>query len=333
MASSIKAGLTTTGLLKSIKRRAMVPDNQNTFSDQDFIDFLNEEMMIGMVPSILQMKEEYFIFRQIVPLVAEKSNYPVPERALASKLRELCFKDTPNKTTGNEYEMTQIAVDDRYTGLSNGTGSSDFTGFRRFYMMGSDVVLHPSVGPSPYGALAFYYYLRPNTIVKDNLVATVKSRNRVTGDITLDSIPTGYSVYVAGTDNTVLSTFDFVKAKSPHNILDIDITINSINSTTKTINVNPDSIPKDLEIGDYIPLAGQSCVPNIPTELHMVLAQRVAQRVLEALGDTEGLNNASAKIAEMEGKLTTMLDNRVEGAPRKVVNRALMTGVARNRRR
>ena len=146
MSNSIKAGLNTTSLLKSIKRRAMVPDNQNTFSDQDLIDFINEEMMIGIVPSILQMKEEYFIFRQIVALVANKSNYSVPERALASKLREVCFRDSTNKLTGNEYEMTQIAVDDRYTGLSNGTGSSDFTGFRRFYMMGNDLVLHPSVG-------------------------------------------------------------------------------------------------------------------------------------------------------------------------------------------
>jgi len=333
MASTVKAGLTTTSLLKSIKRRAMMPDNQSTFTDQDLIDLMNEEMMIGIVPSVLQTKEEYFIFKQIVPLVADKSNYPVPERALANKLREICYKDTTAKNTGNEYEMTQIAIDDRYTGLSNGTGSSDFTGFRRFYMLGSDVILHPSVGPSPYGALSFYFYLRPNTIVKESLATTVTSINRTTGDITLSSIPSNYSVYVSGTNNTVLTTFDFVKAKSPHNILDIDITINSINSTSKVVNVNVDSIPKDLEIGDYFTLAGQTAVPNIPTELHMVLAQRVAQRVLEALGDTEGLNNASAKIADMENKLSTMLDNRVEGAPRKVVNRALMTGVARNRRR
>ena len=81
MASTVKAGMTTSSLLKSVKRRAMVPDNQNTFSDQDFIDLMNEEMMISMVPSIMQVKEEYFIFRQVVPLVAEKSNYAVPERA------------------------------------------------------------------------------------------------------------------------------------------------------------------------------------------------------------------------------------------------------------
>lgn len=322
MASTVKAGLTTSSLLKSIKRRAMVPDNQNTFTDQDFIDLMNEEMMIGLVPSVLLTKEEYFIFKQIVPLSSNKSNYPIPERALANKLREICFRDNSSKTTGNEYEMTQIAIDDRYTGLSNGTGSSDFTGFRRFYVMGSDVVLHPSVGPSPYGALAFYFYLRPNTIVKDSTVAVVTAIDRVTGDITVDNTPSGYNHD---------AFYDFVKAKSPHNILDIDIPVNSIIS--KKINVNPSNIPADLEVGDFMPLAGQTCVPNVPTELHMVLAQRVAQRVLEALGDTEGLNNASAKIAEMEDKLSTMLDNRVEGAPRKVVNRALMTGVARNRRR
>jgi hypothetical protein len=333
MSTSTKAGLTTSGLLKSVKRRAMVPDNQNTFTDQDFIDLMNEEMMIGLVPSILQMKEEYFIFRQVTPLVADKSNYPVPERALASKLREICFRDTSGANFGNEYEMTQIAIDDRYTGLSNGTGSSDFTGFRRFYMMGSDVVLHPSVGPSPYGALAFYYYIRPNTIVKDTNVATIKSINRTTGEITLSSIPSGYTLYEAGSNNTVLTKFDFVKAKSPHNIIDIDITASVINNTTKVITVSPSSIPKDLEVGDFMPLAGQTCIPNVPTELHMVLAQRVSQRVMEALGDSEGLNNASNKLSEMESKLTTMLDNRVEGAPRKVVNRALMTGVARNRRR
>lgn len=324
MASTVKAGLTTNGLLKSIKRRAMVPDNQNTFSDQDFIDLMNEEMMIGLVPSILQMKEEYFIFKQITPLVTNKSNYPVPERALANKLREVCYKDSPDKFTGNEYEMTRVAIDDRYTGISNGTGSSDFTGFRRFYMMGSDIIIHPSVGPSPVGALAFYYYLRPNSLVKESLVASVTFINREAGTITLSSVPTGYALD---------SNYDFIKAKSPHNILDIDVTPIALNVSGKLMTLDPNSIPKDLEVGDYVALAGQTCVPNIPTELHMVLAQRVAQRVLEALGDTEGLNNASNKIAEMEAKLSTMMGNRVEGAPRKVVNRALMTGVARNRRR
>lgn len=329
--SGIKVGLTTSEMLKSIKRRALVPDNQNTFTDQDFIDLMNEEMMISLVPSVLQTKEEYFIYKEIVPLIADKSNYPIPERALANKLREICFVDNVTSPPRNEYEMTQIAIDDRYTGLSNGAGSSDFTGFRRFYLLGSDIILHPSVGSAPAGGLAFYYYLRPNTLVKDSAVATITNINRTTGDITLNAVPTGYGIAIPGSNEPV--KYDIIKSKSPHNVLKINLTINSINTATKVINLTPSEIPVDMETGDYFALAGQSCIPNVPTELHSVLAQRVAQRILEAMGDTEGLTNATNKILEMESKMSSMLDNRVEGAPRKIVNRALMTGVARNRRR
>jgi hypothetical protein len=327
----IKAGLTTNEMLRSIKRRALVPDNQNTFTDQDFIELMNEEMMIGIVPSILQTKEEYFIYKQVAPIVSNKSNYPIPERALANKLREISFIDNINNPNQNEYELTQIAIDDRYTSLS-GAGSSDFSGFRRFYVQGSDIILHPAVGSTVYGGLAFYYYLRPNSLVKDSEVGRVSNINRETGVITFSELPCEFTKFAKGSNNELVR-YDFIKAKSPHNILKIDLTIESINATAKTVTMNPAEIPLDLESGDFFAFAGQSCVPNIPTELHAILAHRVAQRVLEAIGDTEGLNNATNKLAEMESKLATMLDNRVEGAPRKVVNRSLMMGSARNRRR
>ena len=322
MSSTVKAGLTTSALLKSIKRRTMAPDNQNTFTDQDYIDLLNEEMMIGLIPSILKAKEEYLIFNQLVPLVANKSRYPIPERALANKTREIAYRDTTDKKVGNEFEMSRIAIDDRYHGLGMGAADS-VSGLRQFYLLGGDVVVHPGVGSAPIGALSFYYYLRPNTLVKDANVATITDIDRVLGTISISTAPTGYN-------DSVL--YDFTKAKSPHNIIDIDIPIVSINISTKTITLDLDNIPVELEVGDYMPLAGQTMVPNVPTELHMVLAQRVAQRVMEALGDTEGLSNASAKVAEMEDKMSTMMNSRVEGAPRNVVNRSSMTGVGRNRR-
>lgn len=322
--SNTNGGLTTNALLKSIKRRALVPDNQNTFSEQDFIDLMNEEMMIGLVPSILQMKEEYFIFKQIVPLVANKSNYAVPQRSLANKLREICYIDNVNPSIGTEYEMAQIAIDDRYSGLAGGSNTNDFTGYRRFYMQGSDVIVHPSVGPAPYGGLAFYFYIRPNMLVKENEVAVISNIDRNTGEITVSNLPTSY-----GLNNK----YDFVRANSPHNILAIDITANSISSGSKKITVDPSAIPLDLQVGDYIPMAGQTCIPNVPTELHMVLAQRAAQRVLEALGDSEGLNNSTNKLNEMENKLSNMIENRVEGAPRKVVSRNIMMGLGKSRNR
>ena len=77
----------------------------------------------------------------------------------------------------------------------------------------------------------------------------------------------------------------------------------------------------ELSIGDHIAISTESAIPQIPDDLHPVLAHRVAARILEALGDTEGLQNANTKLAELEQQTTTLIDNRVEDSPKKVVNR------------
>jgi len=87
------------------------------------------------------------------------------------------------------------------------------------------------------------------------------------------------------------------------------------------INTPTDVIPQELQIGDYVAASNESIIPNVPTELHSMLAQRVACRCLEALGDMQGLQMANQKLAEMELKTGSLIDNRAEGSPLKVVNR------------
>ena len=53
--------LNSTALIASIKQRAMVPESQVTFTQQDFLNFANEEMQIGLVPAILQFHEEFLV--------------------------------------------------------------------------------------------------------------------------------------------------------------------------------------------------------------------------------------------------------------------------------
>lgn len=297
--------LTTKKLIASIKRRCMIPISQDTFTEADLIDFLNEEMMIGIVPKLMQLKEEYLVFNESVTILANVSSYTLPERALGNKLREASYVDSQ----GNEYELSQIAVDDRYQMNSNLQESGNW---KKFYMEGSDLCLFPDVGPSPTGSIKFFYHIRPGTLVADAEVAVISSINRTTGVILLANAPTKFA---AGTD------FDFVRARSPHNIISIDNTASAYSTGTKTITFAVADIPATLQAGDYIAAAGESCIPSVPTELHSILAQRVAQRVLEALGDSAGLQNATAKLAEMESNMMIMLASRVEGAPRKIVSK------------
>ena len=72
---------------------------------------------------------------------------------------------------------------------------------------------------------------------------------------------------------------------------------------------------------DLVTLAGETIIPQIPDELHSMLAQRVACRCLEALGDQQGLQAANLKLAEMEAKSATLINDRIESSPQKIVNR------------
>jgi hypothetical protein len=308
---AIKTGMTVSELLTSIKSRVMLPESNSTFSDTDLIAFANEEILIGLIPSILQMKDDYLTAKAVTPLTTSRVKYP--ERALGNKLRDVSYSSDGI----NEYEMTQINSDEKYSGI----GMTSNTGYmRQFYMQGDSIVLYPDTNSTIGGFLYFYYYMRPNSLVKDSAVAIITNVNRITGEITVGNLPTTY---------TSSNTFDFIKRNSPHSIMSridgtpaIDLVATNVQNSAKVITISDVSaIPYDLKAGDYISLAGESCIPNVPTELHVVLAQRVACRVLEAIGDTAGLANADKKLQEMEGKTGILLDSRVEGAVHKIRNR------------
>lgn len=294
--------LTSNGLIASAKRRAMIPENQSTFKPDDFLAFANEEMMIGLVPSVLSLHEDYFLTFQEVNLVANKSNYPIPSRATGNKLRDVVFKDN----NGNMYEMSRILVED----MPSFQGSYSYDNFRYFYIRNNEVVLIPSTGPSVTGKLLFSFYIRPNQLVQENEVGIITNINTLTNELSLDKVPAGFSV---------AQKFDMIRTDSPHRIITYDLNATSLNSTTKIISFA--TLPDDLVVGDHIALAGETIVPQIPTDLHVVLAHRIAARCLEAMGDQQGLAAANVKLAEMETKVGNLIDNRVEGSPQKVLNR------------
>lgn len=110
-------------------------------------------------------------------------------------------------------------------------------------------------------------------------------------------------------------------------------------SNLSSTNVNqPSSIAYELPtviIGDYICLANESIIPQIPPDLHNGLAERTAARILSAMGDQAGLQASMTKIAEIDSKQGNLLDNRVESSPIKIVNRysnLRMGKLGRNRR-
>ena len=289
----------------------MIPSDQNTFTDQDFLDMLNEEIQYFGVPHLMRTYEEYLIVSEDVELSEDVREYQIPYRAIGNKLRELSFitnvADTNDINNEQVYELSRISVED-LPDFNNYFGSK-YT--NSFYVKNNKIVL---LGEFPLtdAALRMHFYLRPNCLVDEDRAGLIQSIDRVGGVITVESFPNAFSI---------VPDMDFVNAKSPNNILAYDKTPSSVNSVTRTITFDPDDIPSDLAVGDYINVAQETVVPQLPVELHAVLAQRVAVAALEALGDEQGLRAAQMRLEQMEKSTNTIIDNRVEGAPEKINNR------------
>lgn len=294
---------TTDTLIESIKRRAAIPINQKTFTNDDFIAFLNEEMSLGLVPSVLRMKEDYFLITIDIPLQSNKNQYEIPVRAIGNKVREISFKND----NGDIFEMTRIQVGDLpYYNVDNGSQ------WIYAYYIANNVINLMTSTPVTSGFLSISYYIRPNQLVLLSQVGIIQSIDRTTGEIFLDKVPEGFSV---------TKPFDLVQQTSPHKCLSIDLTPTGINTLTRTITLDITQIPDNLKVGDHFCLAQQSAIPQIPSDLHVILAHRAAARCLEAQGDLEGLQAANAKLAEFESNTQNLIDDRVEDSPKKIVNR------------
>jgi hypothetical protein len=131
---------------------------------------------------------------------------------------------------------------------------------------------------------------------------------------------------------------DFLQTKPGHRTFAYDVTVTGIltrnNGNDHVIKVERSDLLTyysngynfqpaiaNIQVGDYACLANECIIPQIPPDLHNVLAERTAARILAAMGDTENLQASNAKLQEIEIRQGTLLDNRVEGAPLKITAR------------
>jgi hypothetical protein len=275
----------------------MIPDDITVYDDASILAILNEEIDVGLLDTLLTLNEEHLV--TYTDKLPEDKRLVIPSRSVASKLRDL-----HRLTGGNVREMSRVSLEE-ISDYSSGYSDSNSD---LFYVEGDEIVL---LGDTT-NTMRMYFHLRPNVIALESTCAQITNIDRTTGIIQFSSIP---SVF------TSLTSLDFIQDKSPNKILAFDITVSSVTLSTKSLVVDPLSIPKRLTVGDWVCPVETSPYANVPTEMHPVLAQRAAIYILEALGDNENLAAARGKLNQMETSIQKILDDRVEGAPRKIKSR------------
>ncbi len=168
------------------------------------------------------------------------------------------------------------------------------------------------------------------TCTSDDITASFVCLNETA--VTISS-QIGFNVdqSVAGLFN-VGTKIDFLQTRPGHKTYVFDIRVRAIAGTN--LKVNRSDLLVDLatgfgftpqiiniQTGDYICVAGESIIPQLPPDLHNMLAEKTAARILASLGDQAGLAMANDKIKEMEYRQGSLLNDRVDGAPQKITAR------------
>lgn len=280
---------TTDNLLSEFKRQANIPSYDKTYSDSELLNIINSELLSEVMVFILSLTENYFVETYETPVVNGQSNYRLPDRAMGQKVKDVFLKDS----TGQKYPLDLINEEDIPYFNTSYTDSDP----RYCYLENNDVVLYKTPSQSV-KTLVIKYFKAPSEIVASTRYAKITDVNEGTKTITFASKP---SVF---TDD---DEYDIVKNKNGYENEKMDLTVASSTSTTITFN---ESI-SGVAVNDWVCLAKESPIAQLPNEAHELLIFCAAVRFMEGQENSEGLEIALRKKQSLEKRLETLFNNRI----------------------
>lgn len=298
--------LTGDKMILSVRKRTFVPDDTSIFTDSDILEIIDEEMNVQVLEKLQTLHGDNLTVTVDIPR-NEEGAYKMPDRALGNKLRDV------QMLIGRElYELAQISVG-ALSDYSNGNYAE--YDMDLFYIENNKIkIVSPDRG---YDFIRMRFYIRPNVLTKLEEAGII---NDIIIDENADTLTLSLSQIGKNFASTKL--YDLVGCKSPNKIgaygLQAQTLITSSNNGSIVFKLSEVKDYQDIVLGDFVTLEGETPVPNIPTEMHPLLAQAAAINILESLGDTEALQNANARMDKMSRSVQTLIDNRVELSPKKI---------------
>lgn len=297
---------TADDLLSSVKRRAQLPSAGGKLSDSGILEIADEETRTTVAEVLREAREELGVHWTDISLSDGQRDYRIPERAQGANLREIKLLDSD----GEFYDVPNVGlteVDYYRDGAApwwrDGVACA---------VVGDLIRVAPDPSSSNY-TLRVYYYRRPSRLALTTStdvapITTVNSSTSWDFDNT-----TGFSSALSAGDKV-----DLVQGRPNFDALIDDGVIDTINASDLTLSSGSSD---EAAVGDYLCQPGVTPVPQIPVEVHPFLLRATLVSVLEAIGDRRGAALAQRKLEETRRSVVAIINERVEGAPQKLVNR------------
>lgn len=304
------SGWLAAAFIAGVKRRANIPTSAESWTAADFLLYANDSMRGYIVPFMRRLSEEFFVTTFDTTVASGTASYRVSFRALGEELRDVQYSDGQ----GGFVSLVRIEPDEGSSYLAQ-TGSNP----PRYYLQDDKIVLVPTPNNST-DTLRVKTLLRPNSIVASDRVFNVESvgtgqavLGRIDGDTSGDDAATFFNV------NADQGLVDIIRPKPGFRSMVLDTTA-TFSTVTATFSSGT-AVTDLLTVGDFVCIAGEAPMPQLPAELHPLLAQDVACAVLRASGDVAGLAVAEKERDRLEMVALGLFSPRTENQPRYVTNR------------
>ncbi len=275
-------------LVSSLKRRGLIPTSDEAFNDTDFYSLIDEETRTYILPFLKRTREDFLITQSETTVQSGFNRYLLPARCAAEALKYVALSP----------DYHPLRREPSEEGHLQGAG----------FALEDDAVVLASTPEQSGETLRFVYYYRPNFPVAEDACGRITAYDATTNEVTVAAAPDTF---------TASESYDLVKGTPGFRCHSINQAVTSVASGVLTFS---EDLPIGIAIGDYVCLAGETPIPQIPAELHPLLAQRVTYVLSNALGPTKG-RSAFEQLMQMEAQLTTLFSNRADASPRYVVNR------------
>lgn len=285
--------MTTDELIASARRRGHLTRAAGTLSTADLVDLATEELQTYLVGFLISLTENYLVADYNLTLTAGTAEYRMPPRSIGGKARMVLAQ-----TDGGQYRRITEAETERILHPPTDSGSPAF-----YYWAGSKIGFSPCGG----GNIRIQYFRKPNRLVLEEDAAQITAINTGTKTVTVTGIPLAW-----GSD-----TYDFISVQTPFDALAEDASATVAGSNITFAN----ALPSDLQVGDWVALAGESPLPQIPEVLHPLLAQRTAAKALESLDAKSAAALSKVALDEEKRAAHLLVNNRGAGSPRYIINR------------
>lgn len=327
-------------LIEAVQDRISLPlDDDDRWSTSALIRAFNAALDDKLTPDLASEGSNYLVHREVFPLSVNGSpayplnSIPLPVRAVGRSLREVKFLPEGKTKIQDELNCPAISLEekDMYGNESEFYGSSV-----PFIFIENDNLR--LVGGESKGSVVMYYCLEPSTLQNTSgQYATITDWQT---NITATNGSASWDSYVA-------SGIKFVDIyrKSTGAILKSNVRVTRSGTTYSSIVLDADEIaqlkanqPGGFPVAapyesDLLLLpAGKSEFSTIPYEFDQLLVLYACERVLESLGDTEGLQVVMAKIKETHNSISRVTGNRLQGERRKLTDRRSIARIQRGQK-